>query len=172
METINAIARRCSVRAYNGEQLSAEELNTVLRAGCAAPVGLALYDSMMMTVVQDKTLLDIISKGIQQGMNRPGDPVYGAPTLIILSSKAQPAVGIDYANAGCIMENMMLAATELGLGSVIIWGAGTVAETVPGLKALLEIPAEYHALAGLALGKTDVLPAEKTLDLKIPVCYK
>lgn len=113
METLKAIAKRSSVRAYNSQQLSADELNTVLRAGCAAPVGLGLYDSMMMTVVQDKALLDAVSKGIQQAMNQSGDPVYGAPTLVILSSKAQPAVGIDYANAGCILESPPRACSVL-----------------------------------------------------------
>ena len=66
---------------------------------------------------------------------------------------------------------MMLAATELGLGSVIIWGAGAAAEASPGLKKRLGIPAEYRALAGLALGKTDALPEAKPLEMKIPVLY-
>ena len=172
MNTMEAIARRSSVRAYNGAQLSAEELQTVLRAGCAAPVGLGLHDSMMMAVVQDKALLRDVSEGIRRAMGVPTDPIYGAPTLVILSSRAQPAVGVDYANAGCILENMMLAATELGLGSVIIWGAGAAAEADLDLKKRLGIPAEYRALAGLALGKTDTLPEAKALEMKIPVTYR
>ncbi len=172
MNTMEAIARRSSVRAYNGAQLSAEELQTVLRAGCAAPVGLGLHDSMMMAVVQDKALLRDVSEGIRRAMGFPGDPVYGAPTLVILSSRAQPAVGVDYANAGCILENMMLAATELGLGSVIIWGAGAAAEASPELKERLGIPADYRALAGLALGKADALPEAKALEMKMPVIYR
>ena len=172
MNTMEAIAKRSSVRAYNGKQLTAEELQTVLCAGCAAPVGLGLHDSMMMTVVQDRALLSAVSEGIRQAMGVPTDPVYGAPALVILSSKPQIAVGVDYANAGCIMENMMLAATELGLGSVIIWGAGAAAEGNPNLKERLGIPAEYHALAGLALGKAETLPEAKALDLKIPIIYR
>lgn len=36
--------------------------------------------------------------------------------------------------AGCIMQNMMLEATEQGLGSVVVWGSSMVVNAVPDLK--------------------------------------
>lgn len=39
METLEAISLRKSVRAYKDEQISNEILDSILKAGCQAPVG-------------------------------------------------------------------------------------------------------------------------------------
>lgn len=38
METLKAIATRKSTKSYNGEQIRQDKLDTILAAGCAAPV--------------------------------------------------------------------------------------------------------------------------------------
>ena len=171
MDTLKAIAGRSSVRAYTDEQVSAENLNTVLEAGCAAPVGMGQYDKMHITVVQDKGLLSRISERVQQMMQRPGDPLYGAPTLIMISSAEMPMPGLDYADGSCIAENMQLAAVELGLGSVIIWAAGVAANADPELKKDLEIPDGNKAVISIVLGTPAVQPPEKKLGVTIDVNY-
>ncbi len=50
MELLNTLISRHSVRTYNGEPLSALDLEKILKAE-AAPVGLGLYDQMHLTVV-------------------------------------------------------------------------------------------------------------------------
>lgn len=68
------------------------------------------------------------------------DPLYNAPALILVSSKKMPFPNIEFVDAGCIMQNMMLEATEQGLGSVVIWGSSMVVNAVPDLKKALQIP--------------------------------
>lgn len=42
---------------------------------------------------------------------------YGAKTLIVVSSLPPHREGMDYANGGIVIENMVLAATDLGIDS-------------------------------------------------------
>ena len=169
METMKTIANRNSIRAYREEQISEQELDQILRAGCAAPVGMGMYDDMLLTVVQDKEVLQRISELVKAIMHTENDPLYGAPSLIIISSKDMPAPGLDYTNAGCIMENMMLEATDLGLGSVIVWGTAFAVSADAELKKILDIPEEYHALSSIVIGKSDMVLPEKDMELKIKI---
>ena len=54
METL---ARRKSIRSFTGEQLSSEELSLLLKAANAAPVGMAQYDGVHLTIIQNAELL-------------------------------------------------------------------------------------------------------------------
>ncbi len=45
METLKTISKRISTRSYKVEQISEKELDTVLGAGSAAPVGFGAYDN-------------------------------------------------------------------------------------------------------------------------------
>ena len=80
------------------------------------------------------------------------DPLYNAPVLVLISSKKMPFPDIEYADAGCIMQNMMLEATEQGLGSVIIWGSAMAVNAVPELRKALKIPDDHSAVSGIAVG--------------------
>lgn len=168
METMKALALRKSVRAYKEEQITEEKLNTILSAGCAAPVGMARYDTLHLTVIQDKEIIKRISASIMQMMNREGDPLYGAQTLILVSSQEAQAPGIDYTNASCVMENMLLAGADLGIGSVIVWGIAMAVEADKSLRDALAIPEGFHGLIGACFGyAADAVQNEKDLAVKI-----
>jgi nitroreductase len=152
MELMKAIALRKSVRAYNDEQIAEEKIDTILSAGSAAPVGMGRFDNLHITVIQNKDIINKISAGIKAMMKREGDPLYNAQTLILVSSKEAEAPGIDYTNASCVMENMLLAGADLGIGSVIVWGIAMVVEADQSLKDALSIPDGYHALIGASFG--------------------
>ena len=52
LETLQSIRERRSIRAYRPEQISQEELDTVLEAGTWAPTGMG-RQSPIMVAVQD-----------------------------------------------------------------------------------------------------------------------
>ena len=141
MNTIEAIARRVSVRAYKPEQISEEALESIRKAGMAAPVGSGAYDSLHITVVQDWDLLNTISNAVSEMVSkmfgRKVDKNFGAPTMIIVSAKPGMMPGIEYANAACVLENMLIAATSMGIDN-IIWGGGSavVAQSEELMKQL------------------------------------
>jgi len=164
METIKAIAKRSSVRAYKPEQISEDALNFILSAGCAAPVGMKKYDSLHITVIQDKEILGRISSIVRQMMKTDNDPLYGVPALILLSSAEAPAPGLDYVNAACVIENMLLAAADRGIGSVIVWASALAVEADAELKAALKLPEGFKAVLGAGFGYS--VSAQKEKELK------
>ena len=60
MNTQDVITTRRSVRAYTPEQLTEEQLQTVLNAAYAAPVAGTLYKTIRLTVIQNVSMLDKI----------------------------------------------------------------------------------------------------------------
>ena len=154
MEMIEIIAMRKSTRSYKSEQISQDSLTTILNAGCAAPVGLGAYNSLHLTVIQNSDLLDKITKGTANVFANPKmKPFYGAPTLVIVSAKEnEKAPHIELANAGCIIENMSLAATDLGLGSVYLMAFLASFSADNELLKELNLPEGFTPVSGMALG--------------------
>lgn len=154
MELIKAIQTRKSTRGYKDEQINDESLNVILNAGCAAPVGMGAYDSVHITVIQNSDLLNKITKVTANTFGNPEmKPFYGAPTLIIISSKTNekaPTVGV--ANVACIIENMTLAATDLNLGSVYLWAFISSFSADKDLLKELDLPVGFIPLSGIAIG--------------------
>ncbi|OAA90458.1 nitroreductase family protein [Clostridium ljungdahlii] len=172
MEMMKAIAVRKSTRNYKSEQISDDSLNIVLNAGCAAPVGMGAYDSVHLTVIQNSTLLEKITKATANAFGNPNmKPFYGAPTLIVVSGKANDkAPHIEIANAACVIENMALAATDIGLGSVYLWAFLASFSKEKELLKELNLPEGFIPVSGIALGyPTEPLTKEKELKQTIKI---
>ena len=169
MELLEAISKRRSIRAYTDEKVSGAKLEMVLKAGCAAPVGRSLYEKMHISVIQEESLLKEISEAMKANMHMEDDPLYNASTLILVSAAEMPYPGIEIADTACILENMMLEATEQGLGSVVIWGSGMTVNHVPGLRQKAGIPDGYSAVSGIVVGEKamEVEPKELAFSIKI-----
>lgn len=150
METIQSINLRKSTRNYKENQIADEILDKIICAGEKAPVASGKYDEMLITVIQDKEILNEISdKVIDLIFNITKvkrERNFIAPTLIIVSAKAQKVVGVEYANAGCILENMVLAATDLGVDSLLWAGACSIISKDNNLKNKLKIPDDFNPI--------------------------
>ena len=75
-ETINTLIKRRSVRSYKDEQITKEELDTVLEAGLYAPTGMN-KQTVYFAVVQNPELLSKLSKMNAAFMGKDTDPFYG-----------------------------------------------------------------------------------------------
>lgn len=170
MEFTTLLKTRKSTRSYQTKQITPEELNKVLLAGCAAPVGNGAYETVHMTLIQDASLLSRIADEVAREQGRPGtSPFYGAPTVVLISSSRSDSP-VAYANAGCIVENMALAATEAGLGSVYLFGFLKVLNTKPELLKALHMPEGFVPVSGIALGyPTDPMKADRELVQRISI---
>ncbi len=168
METLKAIAKRKSIRGYTSEQISESALQTILRSGSSAPVANGRYEVVHLTVIQDTNLLKKISVATAKLRNASNDPLYGAPTLVMISASQPMLVGLDYANASCMAENMMLAATDIGIGSVYLWGAAVGANSDAELIKALGIPDGFQPVIAVALGYA-VQPDDTEKELKVTV---
>lgn len=172
MELMKAIAMRKSTRIYKSEQISDVSLSTIMNAGCAAPAGNGAYDTVHLTVIQNPVLLDRIAKTAANLFGTPNaNPLYGAPTLVIVSGKPiDKFPNIEIANAACIIENMALAATDMGIGSVYLWGILYAFHADKELLKDLNLPEGFVPTSGIALGyPAEPLTAEKEWKQTIKV---
>ncbi len=164
MNTMETILFRQSCRDYTGEQIPEEALRTILTAANAAPVGMKTYDALHLSVIQNKAVLDQMEAAVLAA--RPDmphkHPLYHAPTCILVSTKqAEPMVAAMHAqSAACVVENMLLAATELGLGSTYIMGAPLVMMQNAALCQAAGVPEGFAPVAMAAVGYSAV-PMEK-----------
>lgn len=155
MELNDAMTRRKSVRNYTGEMISDEQLNHILKAAYAAPVGGARYNTVHMTIVKGRKMMDKIDENAAKMFHHDGlKPTYGAPIMIIFSIKDPGNEKVTSADPGFILQNMSLAAVQENVGACIIYGATVAIDMNEDFKRELGIPEGYTALGSLILGKT------------------
>lgn len=150
-ETIKAIYERRSCRNYKQEQITDEELKTVLEAGTYAPTGKNLQDPVIIAVQNERLKAKIIKLNAEI-MGSKGDPFYGAPTLVLVFGHP---VWKNYIQDGSlVLGTMMLAAHSIGLGSCWINREIEMFQTAEG-KALMKemgVADDLGGIGALALG--------------------
>ena len=166
MNDMDVIFSRRSIRSYTGELPSDEQLNLILKAVYASPVGMGRYDSLHVTVVKSRDFLARLeaAAGVQL-VKENYHPLYGAPVLLIFSSifPGIPTDNSSYSNCAILSQNAALAATALGLGACHIWGAIRALNKEPALLAELNLPAGFAPCCALALGKTQEQYAKREI---------
>ena len=152
-EVIKALMERRSIRSYKQEQITDDELRTVLEAGTWAPTGMGRQDPWIVAV-QNPDLLKKISRMNAEIMGTEMDPFYGAPTYVLVFG-SDPAVWANSVPDGSlVLGNMMNAAYAIGLGSCWINREREMFATDEG-KALMKelgLPDGLIGIGALALG--------------------
>lgn len=119
MEFSNTLTLRQSNRAFTDQQLTEAEVNALLHAAMVAPTCMGRFERVQLTVVQDPAVLKELNQLFQTAVGDSNAyPTYHAPTLIYVLNSTEDEEIVAGANAGCIMENMLLAATDLGLAAI------------------------------------------------------
>lgn len=163
METLQAIKERRSVRAYKPDMPDKGLIEQVVEAGTWAATGMG-RQSPIIVAVTNKELRDELSQMNAQVFGKPDiDPFYGAPVvLIVLADKTIPTHVYD---GSLVMNNLMLAAYDLGLSSCWIHRAKEEFETERGKEILRElgIEGDYEGIGHCVLGYAadDAAPAPK-----------
>lgn len=172
---MEVISKRQSCRAYTGEQITKEELSVILKAANSAPVAMGKYDDVRLIVIQNSTLLSKLDTATADMIGDPSlHPIYGAPTLILVVGKNvdDSMNAAYYASTACIIENMMIAATGLGLGSVYNMAASTALNLNKELCVEAKIPEGFSPLGSVVIGKpAQPLQDRELIDTKIAVDF-
>ena len=92
-ETLHTLETRRSCRAYKPEQITKEELEAVLRAGTFAPSAMN-RQSAKIVVVQDAETRARLTRMNAAVMGNTGDPMYGAPTILVVLADANARCGV------------------------------------------------------------------------------
>ena len=195
MDFFDLLAHRKSCRNFDPGNIAPDVISKILLAASGAPVGSNMYKDIHLTVVQNRAILNKLSEatakrfedkaklieiiGDMKSEALPSaairDPFYGAPVVIFVSHRNQAIQpGIEFSNVACIAYTMHLAASELGLGSVLIWGALESMREIPELDntRLLNLPDGFSPLLGVAIGHPAKELSRRKIKLgKIKVNY-
>ena len=164
---LNNILERTSVRSYLDKSIEEDKIEKLLRAGMAAPTAVN-KQPWHFVVVTDKSLLQKLAKA-----NPYAEMVARAPLAIVVCgdmTKALDGNAREFWVQDCsaASENILLAATGLGLGSV--W-AGTYPseERCAAVSEVLGLPEFLIPLNTIAIGYPDgdVTPKDKWKESNI-----
>ena len=171
MNTLDAIKARHSTRGFSDKQIPDADLEKILVAGGQAAVGGADFKSLKLYAVQDPELLKAIDES--SAKMRPGShPLYGAPTLVVLASKESILKNIEFTNAGCVIQNMMVAAADLGIDSIYLWMSMYGINNDPEIGKKLGFPEGFTCVGTMALGyEAKEFPKLKADEQRIEVTY-
>ena len=145
MEVYEAIKARVSTRNFLPDRVPADMIKEIVEAALYAPVGMHRFDTLHITVLQDKELLEKIRlTAVKSSGDEHADPLHGAPLLIIVSSSQEG--DIAGANAACLVENMLLRATDLGLENLYVRGVLASVSQDETLMRELSIPEDRKSV--------------------------
>lgn len=148
---VDVILTRRSIRCYQKQQISSNELETILEAGSYAPSG-KNQQSAKAVVVQSKTVMQKLVRLAKAAAHVEQNPFYDAPTVVLVFADA---VNLTPMEDGCnAIENMMLAAHALGLGSCWIYAAKVLFSTEEGVQLQKEwgLSEAYQIVGSFAVG--------------------
>ena len=151
MEVSDAFRARVSTRDFSAKPLPADAVSAILDAAMYAPVGMHRYETLHLSVITSPAVLARIRQCVAKASGDPGaDPLHGAPVLIVVSPSLKGEIGA--LNASCLIENMLLAATDLGLANLYVRGIIADAAKDADFLSLAKIPAGFTPVASVAAG--------------------
>lgn len=155
-ETIKLIMDRRSCRSYRPDVPSHQELAAVVETARYAPSGMN-RQLCHFYVITDQALLAKLTALVSSKLEAfaQHDFRYAAPVLVLVCHRKDCTVALQ--DASCAMENMMLAAWSLGMGSRWVNQLWRLSDD-PDLRALLApvgYSEEEFICASLTLGWPD-----------------
>lgn len=174
MKLMEIIKSRHSIRKYTDRQISRSDLEIILEAGNYAPnagggqrsIMVAVHNRELATHIGrlnmarfDRTNMagSYVSKEQPSTIDDPSikNGFYDAPTVICVF--CQDNFLFKTADAFCMMENMILQATELGIASCIISRGAETFDSEEGQSLMREwdVPEGYACQGFVILGYID-----------------
>lgn len=147
MNFITLAKKRCSIRSYEDKPVEPEKIQAILEAGRLAPTGVNLQEQRLL-VVQSPEGIEKMAEAVVK------PEAYTAKAFIIVCAEKNAAWvrkfdqhNIYEIDASIVTTYMMLAATELGLGS--LWVCRFKEDV---LREAFHIPEAYVPVNILCLG--------------------
>ena len=165
--TLDVIMSRASVREFTGDPVSREQLETILKAGMAAPSAMNMQPWRFVVLTDKAKIEELLGGGPRSGMYVTAGAVIvvcGETTVMRkpFGEPDAPEQEMDnifwYEDCCAATENILLAAHSLGLGAV--WTAGYPSEArVAPLAEALGLPEKVKILCVIPVG-VPAAPAE------------
>ena len=133
---LEVIKNRRACRKFDSRPVEQEKIEEIVNAGLLAPSGMGRQTSTIIAITDKKVRDQLMKlnasfgKGIFHG---DIDPFYGAPVILLVLSKKD---GLSMEDGCATIENMLLEATNQGLGSCWIHRAKEEIESKEGRELL------------------------------------
>ena len=171
---IDAIEARRSIRAYKDTPVEREKLQLLAECGVKAPSAMNRQE-WEVRIVDSKEWIDNCTSAYLKAVEGTDKAKYmltptfknifrNAPAVIFVAAPEGLFAG---ENVGCLAQNIMLAATELGLGTCFL-GSVQMMFAEPAMAdyvTSLGFSEGYHLRYALAVGYPDEKPDAKPRDL-------
>lgn len=149
---LDIFKQRRSCRKYDSSRpVEIEKINEVINAGLYAASGLN-YQYGIIIAITDKTVRDKLATLNTKIGGAESDMFYGAPVILLVAVKKWRNACYD---GSTMIENMLLEATNQGLGSCWIHRAKEELESEEGREILSSVGLdlnEYEGVGHVALG--------------------
>ena len=172
---IEAIEARRSIRAYKDTPVEREKLQLLAECGVKAPSAMNRQE-WELRIVNSKEWIDGCTATYLNAVEGTGKADYmknapgfknifrNAPAVIFVAAPEGVFAG---ENVGCLAQNIMLAATELDLGTCFL-GSVQMMFAEPAMKEYMQslgFSEGYHLRYALAVGYPDETPEAKERDM-------
>jgi nitroreductase len=162
---MDIIKKRKSIRVYKDKPLLKNVIKSILEAAKYAPTARNMQE-LEYKVITSKTLMTQLSEGIAAAVQKDGLPLKGppgarpdffhsAPLLIIITAPKDNFWALS--DAALAVQNIMLYATSINLGSCFI-GMARLIERDKNLLKALYIAENMNLVAAVICGYPDETP--------------
>jgi nitroreductase len=147
METLDAIHKRCSLKTHlSRRKIELEKMNTILEAAQLAPSA-RNTQPWRFILVQDRKMIEALTPAFSEANRMVRD----AAAIIVVCGRARDDVAHDgkeyyLFDIGLAVENMILAATDLGLVTHLM-----TAFNEAEMKRILHIPDDVRVVVATPL---------------------
>ncbi len=157
-DIINNILSRRSVKSFSDKAVSKEDIEVLIKTGLYAPSGMNMQTWNFIGVLNSDKIAEL-ANAVGKALNRENYNFYKSTALIIISNEKDSIWGRE--DNACAMQNIMLAAHSMGIGSVWINQLNEGNCNISEIRKILDsigVP-ESHSVYGIAaLGYSDKEP--------------
>lgn len=150
-EVISNILTRRSVRDFSDKTLAKEDMEILIKAGLYAPSGMGKQTWKFVGIL-NQDIIKELADNISTVLSRENYNFYKATALVIISNEKTGKWSRD--DNACALQNVMLAAHSIGIGSVWINQLNGICdnELIRPILDKIGIPAEHEVYGIAALG--------------------
>ena len=158
-DVLDVIRKRRTVRKFTDEDASDEHVETILEMAMYAPTYMN-RKPWHFVVIRDKELQERLGETL-------GIRPYIQEAAVVIAVYGDPQISSTWnLDGAAAIENILIAATALGLGSAWAGSAGNLAwgEAEKLMQAELKVPSGFRALSLVCLGHTAKMVVPHTKD--------
>lgn len=156
METFEAISTRRSIRHFNSEEVSAQDLKKIIEAGILSPSAHNRQPWYYIVINKDKDLKnkisDILESCTGEETIQTCNVIKECSSLILVFATIEDGI-MDTLSIGASIENMLLEATNINVGTLWI---GYILKIEQELQNMFKT--NKNLISAIALGHFDKNP--------------